>query len=944
MKLNFGIACIASLLLIFLINGCTSGYSGASVTSDEANAQTFTLNGSGTNASIGRLNCTVMFCKTHSTLGWLNGWWFSIFGTYLTESTLYGGTCRFQSMTPVQIEKFLNDSLHDGSVNLSSIILLPSQVGPNRDYVRPFMYGQGSTFAEFDEANAYCLNNLSMAVKWMKWDPTQPGLAPHVATTLWEAGFQRGRARCYLKANVLPVYIFYTNSTLSAMSTGDIGTFAANFRETSGSLSGQEMGPVVISPEFAYKNTPAVIARVKDMIRAIRVNCQKCLIMLSPPEEDMESLKAILDDPTNNYEMNRTVDIIGQSWTLNRDETCSLYQSISRKLNFSQSILARYNKPTLWAYLAASNSSNALNTCKWTEKDIADAFDMIYINTPGLVAAGGIGLGHFQLLDGIDATYECRGANCSLGLLNSYEVQKQPMFNRWFKRCNGYYYTELNAAGKVLTIRRTPIVFNFFGDNGTECNVIPNLGPYQMIRVSTDPEPTGPDMVKPREVYNCDRCFGRMTTLTTPVLGYPLALPSVWYGSIYFNDLHLALGWHNTLTPIRCDPYYLTIRKQSEIACQWEMDPLFVRAVANHDSELQRCSIEYGRASDSFCNPSNIPNIVDAASGCSFPNPILHWNPIARKCEEDLSQPGWALWENCKPCTYGLMKCTQLPSNYQSYSASGPFGCGNPFNPFDPQMGVCCGTNELCNDMTLAVNWVFDNPTRRSDLSLNIINKPNWAYDARSKWTVLLVALIIYKNHGDMTQLDADYLHWRKTKWCPGSVAVANAEGPAKTYVWDYCGAYNESGSVWQAPAFPDPFAQCLAETTNWFDCHLGCCGDPSVVGSGSWPTAIGQSVLPSTINWNRFDTTYSDLGECLTDPECCDSLASIPPSADPVCPDKYNYWDPSTYRCNRQGNCCGGSFMEHMCCRDPYACEVLFEYNKTINTCPGGNFCARDQ
>ncbi|MFH1470813.1 MAG: hypothetical protein ABIF01_03630, partial [Candidatus Micrarchaeota archaeon] len=829
-----------AVMLALVLSGCPTNVP----TSDLPNAQTFTLNATGTNASIGRPNCTIMTCR--SDAGWLNGWFFNIFGTYLIrpEMTLYRGSCGFVNSTPLQIEDMLDTILAGGA---GTMLISGSDLAPGNDvnFIRHFMYGQGPTFAEFDEANAYCSNNMSIVIKWFRWDPENPTLSPYAnkGVAVWEASIQRSRATCYLKANVIPVYIFYTNSTLSAMNVNDIQRFTSNFKE-----GVNELGPIVICPEFGYNSTKLGAVgrqRLVDMIRAIRQECSKCMIMLAPQEGDIAGLSAILDNPVYGAEMNSTVNIIGQSWTLNKDEQCSFYTSLNKTMNFSRSALSRYQKPTLWAYLAAANTTNALGTCEWREEDIADAFDMVYINTPGLVAAGGIGLGHFQLLDGNDIIHECSGTDCDLGLMTRGEGQKQPMFNRWFKRCLGYHSVELGTGGEVKTILKTPIVFNTYGDSGSECNIIPNLGPYRMIRATTDPEPTGPDMVKPTEAYNCDMCFGNLNNLVTTGT-YPNTLPSNWYitSTIFFDDLKLAMNWNPFTATVDCDQYRISIRKHAELDCNWDMDPLFLRAMVDYDSEYQTCTMRYTPITDTSCNPTNIMTISDPSGACSFSNADRRYNAITEQCETNTGQPGWAGWTLCKPCTYGVMRCEKVPYNSFAYAGTDPDGCGPEFNPFDPQMGMCCGQKAFCNSIRAAINWAYGNVFVRDQLLLLPDGPgPNnrWAAEPRNRWTILFLALLVYEHQGDASILQTIFDEWQQTKWCANSVSIPNPilqgqpQGPIKTFIWNYCNAYNETGAVFSGPN-PDPWARCIAATEPDWDCHIACCADTTTIpGWGYW-------------------------------------------------------------------------------------------------------------
>jgi hypothetical protein len=659
--------------------------------------------------------------------------------------------------------------------------------------------------------------------------------------------------------------------------------------------------------------------------------------------------------------MNNSVSIIGQSWTLNKDENCSFYDSLYRKLMFTKSVLAKYHKPTLWVYFAAGNTTNSKGTCNWTLEDISRAMSLIYIGTPALVSAGTIGMGHYQFLEGTDPQYNCSISNCSFGLLDYKEVQKQPVFNMWFKRCNQYYSTESRFDAVlhrwiVENMSKVPLVFSFWGDNGSDCDgAIGDTGPYKMIRMSTTPEDLGVvPMPRPSELFACDRCFGNITAATgynLPISDtalYPETMPHTWYvsgGTPYFDDLHMAVGWHKINLPINCDLFRASFRKHSELGCKWEMDPLFVRAVSEKDSQLQTCSVRYTRMGDASCNSLNLAPITDPANVCPPTRTDLRWNIVSKTCEQNTGQPGWNTWEQCKACTYGLLRCKEYPNSMQTYNSEGPYSCGKEFNPYDVQMGLCCGTNTLCSAMEAAANWAYapGHAAIRNELLLSA-DRNYWGYDQRDKWTILLMTLVVYHANGDTSVLDDIYAHWQATKWCPNSVKIpywfqGQPSGPNSTFIWTYCSVYNTTGSVFRG-ADPDPWLTCRL-ISDPGTCRWGCCGDPSVPGSGYWTPGPpdGQAILPSTIDLTKFDTNpgFADLGACLTDPECCDA-GEWPHQ----CPGKFDRVDPTTYKCNPTGSCCGGSFFEHLCCKDPYACEVLYQYNQTLNRCDKLGFCKK--
>ncbi len=917
--------------------------------SDVGNATNFSLNGTWDNRTIGRPNCGVMLCNSgYEMIGgvarWLPvSWYYWLFGNRIKDYTLYRGECWFTNMSPSDIDTRINGTLY----RLDPDLGLPpeSWADADKEIIKFFMYGQGPTFAEFDEANAYCLNNMSVVVKWMLGNSTD---LPYVGTTYdWERRLLRSRAECYLRAGVMPVYVFHTNS--DNIDSGNIDNFADALVESG------EMGPVTIDPEFSYDlSKPGVVSALVDSVRNISASCSRCLIMLSPPEEDFASLSAVLEHPVWGEEMNNTIDIIGQGWTFTKDENCSYYQMIIRKSQFSKRILSRYNKPTFWAYVAISNTTNVNNSCTWDEQDVMSAMDLIYSQTPALVSAGGIGIAYYQYLDSygpfIGDLYNCTKDNCSYGLIDRFDIatsQKQPMFNMWFRRCNQYYQLGDNFS-------RVPIVYNYYGENGSSCELIGHLGTYRMNRVTTPPEDMGTTAIRPEELYNCDRCFSALeNTVHGNYDTYMQPEYSDWFNHIFktgaypgfYDDIHLGITWNHQPIVQDCDIYRASIRKYSETGCKWEMDPTFVRAVVRMDSGpgFDRCTVHYAPISNNRCNPNNFLIIPDPDGICPDTRNDLRYNVNSEECEPNTGQPGWAGWEQCKPCTYGLMRCDAYPSSVATHDKSSAYGCGSEdFNPYDVQDGLCCGVNKLCRAMEDAATWAYTTPGVDDKLRLQT-TQDTWQYVERDKRTVLLLTLAVYQHHGDVSVLNSYFNHWDRTRWCPNSrTDLANPDvvghGPEKAFIWSYCYVFNDTNVTWDYGITNDPWDECTfgkgyTDTT----CQLSCCN------TGVGPLASSlylphfESLAPNDLEYPNVATYHNACTDQINQ-DCCDPI---------ICQSTYTantaQWsNPLRMRCNAVGNCCGGSFPEHMCCMNSYPCGVMDYHNQTVYQCDVEGFCRR--
>jgi hypothetical protein len=974
---------IAAMIAVVMFSGCLA----REPASLESAGSDFHLDWTGDNRSYGTPNCSVMTCKSQdqyaggSNWFYLFGWWFPIFNYYVSETTLLEGSCKFENKTPSAVLTLMLDSFR----NDPTLGALPSATPAGKTYLRSFMYGQGGTFSEFDEANAFCNNNLSMAVKWVVSDGTT---LPPLPQLEWEKKLFRQRPECYLRANVIPVYLVYTKS--DAIDPLYLGNFVDNLAEPG---TGDEIGPVVITPEYAYDLTkPNVRENIIASIRSIRQNCEKCLIMLTPPEDDFESLQAILGpgaaDEAIAQEMNRTVDIIGQGWTLNKDEDCRLLTSVTTKLEYAKRVMRNYNKPTLWPIFAAANNTDLHGQCNWTERDIANAFDMIYVNTPALAAAGGIGLGHYQLMDANGPLYPCPSNNCSYGLTESNDAtdmaQKKFMFNMWFQRCNDYYHIDKDSEGNIVSMNRVPLTASFFGDNGTDCQPLGFGGTYRSISMSTQSTDTPPDIARPTEVYSCQFCYGNLSNLerTFPSNAYydsgivrygGFGGGTEWYtnnspaggGGVFpgtprlYDDLFRAIAWQwSGLVDTNCEKYRATINKFSETTCKWEMDPYFVRAVSIKDSNLDPEAITYTVETDTHCG---IGPSVD----------FLRFDPYLKECVTENAENTlyFGGWTRCKPCTEGLMRCT-VPA--ATDPAVGPYGCGASFDANDVQQGICCGVNSLCQAIDDASTWLFRDDHVAIRDALRVSRAPDdWMYTPRDRWTILMLALAVYHNTSSATSeatLDNYYNHWQNARFCPSSGTTdisgfnpqVELEGPRKTFMYTYCYVWNtttipNAGGTdlgWHYsfswPAYTDPYYACshLPIDGGVQSCQFACCGQNPMPESGSGQVAPspvyeghflinGVPELMGYPNEDNYEQTCRLTGECC-EAMACQSFYALSLVGGGVMPDQ------SVWRCNRKGSCCGGTFLEHLCCIDPYICNVMDLYNQTVQDCDRGGFCRR--
>lgn len=510
-----------------------------------------------------------------------------------------------------------------------------------------FMIGQGSNFAEWADANAYCNNSLRMAVKWLSSREGYDYPLP-----------REDRASCILSLNAIPTYILYSEG--KAISPSRASQIAQEFAET---------GPVLLVSEMDFDPSDnaqfsAAVAQVKSMDAA----CPKCLVAIAPKfyynetfgySPSYEAIDAIFADP----EAAASIDIVAVGVNSHHSQHCTSPEMMEDALNYSRYIMETYRKPTLWAYVLFDQDWNAggeeYGTCKWSESEITKGHSDLFKYSPALVQAGVIGMAPYSLY-GI----ENGPLNCTDCAMMSVDGIRYPSHTTWFSLCQKYY----TYRGAM------PIVFT--PDPGTDCSFGNNFNMYQLegSRVGTSPtiEELEGKEVEPMEIF--PRCNGQLLS------ELPEDIDSIPTFTIGHNDA-------------KCDIHpmldiYADIR---------DMDPALTRAFAwaetGLDSDVQgpggdTCEISQVTASSSFPNqltdPDGVCGTQTAASGKSFHSlgvMQVHIYP-------------YDIWSQYSP---------------GSYEDEARWCGGNFFNPLNEAHNACMGTAILGDYLDAAMQKVASN-------------------------------------------------------------------------------------------------------------------------------------------------------------------------------------------------------------------------------------------
>ena len=485
-----------------------------------------------------------------------------------------------------------------------------------QDRINFFMIGQGG-FGEFNKANPYCNNSLRMPVKWLD---SRDGLGEYPLPDV-------GRATCFMEKSSIPVYILYSRG--ESVSAERAGKIASLFLDR---------GPVIITSEFEFNSSnPEIAANVTAQVRAMKQACPNCLIALAPSLwDDSEAFQKVASDSGS------SVDLFAFGLNSHDFITCNPAKMYYAGMSYSQYLLFKYKKPSLWAYLLFDRDYSADGSCMWDDEALAHAYSSFYTYAPGMAASGVIGAAPYSLY-GVGPLY-CR--NCSLFGPSGSPIL--PMQAAWFANCQEAYAT------------RSLLPLAFSNAPGTTCLFGPRIYSYTGYSYYTErpgaqKQPAG----NTSTFYSCDACL---------VTNIPASLK---------------------LSPIKpsgsqaCEAYpildaYADIR---------DIDPALVRATVQRESGFDPCATSSDSAT---CGKTpGMRSVADPDSSCT-----PYTAPSGRYvCAMGLMQtlaPPYTYWDEIDFAHEGQMEEAK-------YCAE-----GEKFNPYNPGHSACIGTAELADAVRAA--------------------------------------------------------------------------------------------------------------------------------------------------------------------------------------------------------------------------------------------------
>jgi len=540
---------------------------------------------------------------------------------------------------------------------------------------RSFMIGNGPSFASTASAFSYCNNSLQLAVKWMK-APAQ-GMVPKNQSP--------ARAACWLERDVLPLYIYYTNG--SKIDPAWMGAFAK-------SLNDNGAYPALVATEVNFNlSDPAAVSNVKQQIVQIKQNCPKCLSVLSVSSGDYNATNAVLSDPAlyGGRNLSNLTDIVGFGFRANDYPSCSPSLILGENIQFSHTILANYSKPTVWLYVGASEGNNTGGSCSFSNQTVHEFYQTAFSSIPGLVSSGVIGMNFYEFTDRTGPLPCADGEGCDFGVINASGQEKHPEMNTWSSLCQ-FVGTDTY---------RNPVVFSRNG-RGFVCDVFDNWNIYTQVSTEVNTElGLKTDNVAPLPKKKGLTCGEACISDTKN------SKPSVYDSTgSSFDSSHCAL--------------YPQIEDYSDDA---DISSTYFRSIIEQESGFKPSAVACVNLTNHNCNY----NISDAS-----------YKTVAQVCAAagvapascPAECPANADGSPTKPCGMGLAQCIDMPG---TVAACG----GASYNPFNPQMSICCGVNKFQQYISSATTFVN---SHWSDLSACT----NGMTDAEKPWAVYYLASNAY--------------------------------------------------------------------------------------------------------------------------------------------------------------------------------------------------------
>ena len=407
--------------------------------------------------------CNVWVCVNKTVPKSIFDW---LFGTGFDPSLL-GGNCSYYILkSRGDFDAFYNASLEDESY-----------------HPRPFTFGLGPYFGDFNEGNLYCNSSLGYAEKIIRGTDDLyiiTGLIPQ-------------RSACYLTHSVIPVFILYHNGTIP--------------KEDNSYVLAEKvhgLGPTIIFSEaLPDVKDPKNVDRIVKQVKTLRNKCPRqgawCYVGLSITM-NLTEMEPLLERLESDPSFKNAVDVIGFGIDTRYAEKmggCSGAYLLTQALMIAKNITITYSRPTFIYYVFINTS----DPC-WTDYSVREFYTLLMGGNDAFAESGVLGMvvQPFTEDSPIGDCHTC-GLTYYKTTQSGFLKENNPAFSMFFSYCQEFYKKKMyqlvmfSTDGLIDTCgmyRPQPIYKYYHKRNQT-------IGRYVPLKEMTIKD-------KDKEIYRCNAC------------------------------------------------------------------------------------------------------------------------------------------------------------------------------------------------------------------------------------------------------------------------------------------------------------------------------------------------------------------------------------------------------------------------------------------------------
>ncbi len=589
---------------------------------------------------------------------------------------------------------------------------LMEKAAENKEFIHPFMIGQGSSIGDFDLANPYCSNRLSMAVHWLLGGEDLEYDMPNTDQALCLLGYN----------GIIPVYVLYSDGKNIDKRRGEEIAEALMEGRTAivgGTFTTGPVGPVIIVPEINYNASSA--DEVIELINGINEKCNpgwateeepklRCMIALTPKFGDVEALDAVMQGLVAGSQ----VHMIGFGIDSRYMEGCTGSGLMAQAKNWSSYIVEKYKLPTIIPYvLIDAGASDKGATCSWNDALVADAYSKFF--SGGIISLQQRGVTGIALYD-FNSSILGTVAN-PLGCVDCAVGKTAERMNAWFGGCQ--VFTRNMEKLPNLPGSPMPAFFNVFPTaQGGSCDFASAQYSFltQMQYAGKDFSRSSPAQMSAPEktLKSCGACLQMSVTKEPPFKIEKFAVSDITKACTAYPELDL---W----------------------SARRGIDPLVMRANAWAESKMDPCQAT--KVCISSTDPRCEGYITEQGYGVGY-DIMSDPSGICPSYESDPGKPPLYRYVGLGLTQILESPYTFWPANFNPEGTDGPnvdywidavrtrsrsesleaaIACNPKFNPFNASDAACMGTWKLARYVGDARGWINEH----KDYSDGETNEPD---------------------------------------------------------------------------------------------------------------------------------------------------------------------------------------------------------------------------